>query len=115
MKQSKRRLYWRRMVDEYEASGLTQVAFAAQWGIRVKSLQRWRKRFREEVEAWSLPAFIEVIAETVPAPPDGLQVVAPAHPVELLIGEDCVLYVTPGTSTDYVVELVVALRRCGAC
>jgi hypothetical protein len=115
MKQSERRLYWRRMADEYAASGLTQVAFAAQWGIRVKSLQRWRKRFREEVEACSLPAFVEVIADAVPAPPCCLQVVVPAHPVELLIGEDCVLYVTPGTPTDYVAELVVALRRCGAC
>lgn len=109
MKHSKRRLCWRRKVDEYEASALTQAVFAAPRGIRVKSVQRWRRRLRDEAAAMMLPAVVEVIAEPLPFPEVG----ATAHDIVLLVGEDGVLYVAPGTPTGYVAELVADPRPWG--
>ncbi len=108
-RQSDRWKHWRRLVREHAASGLTQAAYAAHAGISPKSLQRWRSRLLHELDLESPPAVVEVVLE--PAPTRG----PPAQPIELLVGEDCVLYIAPGTPTAYVADLVVALRRTGAC
>ncbi|MCP4809506.1 MAG: hypothetical protein GY884_29570 [Proteobacteria bacterium] len=109
MKQSKRRLYWRRMVDEHAASGLTQVAFAAQRGISVKSLYRWRGCFRGEAQAAWLPAVVEVVLDSEPAAPP------PPRDLRLVLGSDLALVFDPATEPAYVADVVVALRERGAC
>ncbi|MCP4921258.1 MAG: hypothetical protein GY913_30550 [Proteobacteria bacterium] len=108
MKRSKRQLYWRRMVDEHAASGLTQVAFAAARGIPVKGLHRWRKRFRDEAEAASLPAVVEVVIGSMPAAP-------PPRDLRLALGGDLALVFDTATEPAYVADFVVALRERGAC
>jgi transposase-like protein len=110
-KRGDRWTYWRRVVREQAASGLTQVAFCAQRGVSRKSLQRWRSKLREDLRLEPVPQRVEVVVEAPPA----LSVAPADQAIELLIGEECVLYVAPWTPTDYVAELVVALRRTGAC
>jgi transposase-like protein len=105
MKREENRARWQRLVEHYEASGLTQVAFAKQRGLNAKTLQRWRKRLRSE---GALPAVIEVVVEDVPAPP-------PARNLELLVGRDLSLCFAPGTSPGYVADIVVALKARRAC
>jgi transposase-like protein len=108
-KQSDRWKHWRELVREHAGSGLTQAAFAAHAGVSAKSLQRWRSRLLHELDLESPPAVVEVVLEPMPTREP------PAPPIELLVGEDCVLYIAPGTPTDYVAELVGALRRTGLC
>lgn len=108
MEQSKRQLYWRQMVDEHAASGLTQVAFATQHGISVKGLHRWRKRFRDEAQAASLPAVVEVVLDTAPAAP-------PPRDLRLAFGGDLALVFDTATEPAYVADVVFALRERGAC
>jgi transposase-like protein len=36
---------WQTLVNEYEASGLSQQAFCKQHGIATSGLNKWRKRF----------------------------------------------------------------------
>ena len=108
MKQSKRQLYWRRLVDEHAASGLTQAAFAAERAISVKGLHRWRKRFREESQAALLPAVVEVVVESAPARP-------PPRDLRLTLGSDLALVFEVATEPAYIAEVVIALRERGAC
>jgi putative transposase len=42
---------WQALVDQYEASGLTQKAFCKQHGIAVSGLNKWRKRLSNSVQA----------------------------------------------------------------
>ena len=110
-KRSERWAYWRRVVREHAESGLSQGAFCREHGVTLKSLQRWRGKLRDELRTEAVPQRVEVVVVPAPAPP----VPAPRQDIELLVGEDCVLYIAPGTPADYVAELVVALRRTGAC
>lgn len=49
---------WRGILQEVENSGLTGAAFCAKNGLSVKSLERWRRKLRDQV---LVPArFVEV-------------------------------------------------------
>jgi transposase-like protein len=41
---------WQMLVNQYEASGLTQQAFCKQHGIATSGLNKWRKRFSNSLE-----------------------------------------------------------------
>ncbi len=111
-KQGERWSYWRKVVQEHAASGLTQAAFCATRGITRKSLQRWRGKLREELQLERVPAMVEVVVAERPAP----RPTSPAvRDVELLIGGDCSLFFAPGTAPEYIADLLIALRERGAC
>jgi transposase-like protein len=40
----------RELIEEFHSSGLTQAAFAREWQINPKTLARWLKIEREEIE-----------------------------------------------------------------
>ena len=109
-KRSERWAYWREVLREHAASGLTGVAFCEAHGLSVTSLRRWRSKLRSELEV--VPAVVEVVLgePAVLAAP-----AAPPRDVELLVGGDLSLFFAPCTEPAYVAELVVALRRSGAC
>ena len=52
MEKAKQRRYgaetWRKILDRFEASGTTALAFCAQERISTKSLRRWQRRLRSE-------------------------------------------------------------------
>ncbi len=43
---AKRRVIWQSIVDEFEASGLSLRAFAAQRELSPSTLHRWRRHYR---------------------------------------------------------------------
>lgn len=47
---------WRRLVDGWEQSGLTQAQYCRKKGISVASLQRWRRLLADTDEASNEPA-----------------------------------------------------------
>jgi hypothetical protein len=51
MNNSERAVYWRKHVDAWAASGLTQVDYADQQGINRKSLGNWIRALRRQQEA----------------------------------------------------------------
>ena len=46
---------WRRLVEGWSGSGLTQAAYCRRQGVSVASLQRWRERLRREPVAGTTP------------------------------------------------------------
>ncbi len=112
-KRQERLAYWRALVREHAASGLTQVAFCAAKKVSPKSFQRWRSKLLAADGLALTPAVVEVVVEE----PVGFPVAPPsaARDVELLAGGDLSLFIPPGTAPDYVADLVAALRERGAC
>jgi hypothetical protein len=45
---SERAVYWRRMLSEWERSGLSQAEFCRRRGIKAVTLAWWRRRLRED-------------------------------------------------------------------
>jgi hypothetical protein len=43
--------FWERHLDGWKQSGLTQVAYCASHGLRIKSFGRWRNKTREAAQA----------------------------------------------------------------
>lgn len=43
--------FWQQHLETWQQSGLTQVAYCASHGLRVKSFSRWRSKTREAVQA----------------------------------------------------------------
>ena len=52
-----KRRYWRQHLNEWQASGWSQVAYCRQHGLSRFQFQYWKKRFQESA---SIPALIEV-------------------------------------------------------
>jgi hypothetical protein len=54
MEKIKQRRYgakgWRKILDRFEESGLTALAFCAQEGVSTKSLRRWQLRLADDAD-----------------------------------------------------------------
>ena len=42
--------YWRKQLESWERSGLTQVAYCARQGLRAKTFSRWRSKVASKAE-----------------------------------------------------------------
>jgi len=60
--QQKNREEWRRRIEEWEASGLTQVEYCKQKELKISAFLYWRKKFSEKKPTRA--SFVEV-----PLPP----------------------------------------------
>lgn len=47
--------YWRRHLEAWRQSGLTQVAYCARHGLSIKSFHRWRRKEKEAAWTDELP------------------------------------------------------------
>lgn len=61
------RAFWEDAVAKYEASGVSQAAFARSIEVNPNSLNNWIVRFRKESTQDALQ-FVEVVPLSVPAP-----------------------------------------------
>lgn len=43
--------FWERHLEGWQQSGLTQVAYCASHGLRIKSFSRWRSKTKEAAQA----------------------------------------------------------------
>jgi len=97
---------WRRLLEELEASGLTQKEFAAQKDVSFASLQYWlykRDKLASKIDVNSGPRFlpIEVVASPAPKARPGV--------LEAALPGGVVLRFVVGTDTRYLAELFAAL------
>jgi len=76
--QQKNREEWRRRIDEWEASGLTQVEYCNRNHLKASAFLYWRKKFSENKPTH--PTFVEV-----PLSPTNR-----LHPIKIEIGRYCV-------------------------
>lgn len=81
---------WQSIVDQFEASGLSQRAFCRQVGVSYGTFSRWRRRLMSANTQQRAPApeadlFVELSAGTPPP------VATPAWDVELQLGHDVFL------------------------
>jgi hypothetical protein len=74
---TEKRRYWKQHLDEWQASGLTQVVYCRQNSLSRFQFQYWKKRFQESV---SLPSLIEVPFASVMAR-------KPNQALRLLVGD----------------------------
>jgi transposase len=84
---------WAKRVRQWDQSGLTAAAFAAEWDLNPRTLAYWKWRLRKEAaeapvakEAESPPKFVEV----TPAPSTWWQ---PADRIEIVISDRVVVRV----------------------
>lgn len=59
--------YWRKQVASWEHSGLTQVAYCAQQGLRVKTFGRWRNKLLARAEPSGKTQPVTLVPITVEA------------------------------------------------
>lgn len=87
--------YWRDLVDEQRASGLSAPQFCKERGVKIRSFNRWRQKLAAEGRSASLNQLATVnpfVAVHIPAP-------SPARAVESMIE-----ILLPGGSTVRVTE-----------
>jgi len=85
--------YWRRHLEEWHQSDLTQKAYCASHGLSVESLRRWRRREKETIAA--AKATLTLVPVSVAKPdtvsvvrlrsPDGWEIELPGNSVPLLV------------------------------
>ncbi len=99
---------WRRVAEEFEASGLTQREFAGRQGLRLSTLQSWVYRRRRQVGAAAEPPvrLLPVQVSSVPGPT--------TPPLELALPGGVRVRFGPDADVEYLARLVAALER-GAC
>ena len=61
--------YWERHIEGWQRSGLTQVAYCASHGLRIKSFSRWRCKTKDAVPAGN--SLLTLIPISVAAPVAG--------------------------------------------
>ena len=61
--------FWQQHLEAWKRSGLTQVAYCASHGLRIKSFGRWRSKTREAVPAGN--SLLTLIPISVAAPVSG--------------------------------------------
>ena len=105
---SQRRDYWQRLVDEFEANGMTQAAFLAERGLSKSTFGKWWRRLRSAPRGpGGRPTAplrlveIEVAAEATPTP----------ALFELVLPGGFPLRFDAGGGPDYVAGLAVAFSR----
>jgi hypothetical protein len=84
--------FWQQHLDAWQRSGLTQVAYCASHGLRIKSFGRWRTKTRAAAQAGN--SLLTLIPISVAAPvsvgvvqihsPGGWRVELPAVSATLL-------------------------------
>jgi hypothetical protein len=85
--------YWRRHLEAWQQSDLTQKAYCASQGLSVESLRRWKRR--EKVVLAAAKATLTLVPVSVGTPatgsvirlhsPDGWEIELPGSSVPLLI------------------------------
>jgi hypothetical protein len=123
---SARRAYWRRQVDGHRRSGLSQVAFCAQRGLRKGTLSFWKWKFAREARqaprpdatgpppAIVTPRFIPIHVAASRAPraaagpattPDGVE-------IELTLGPRHALRVRGRVDPAWLVQVLRGIAAC---
>jgi hypothetical protein len=127
---SARRAYWRRHVDAHRRSGLSQVAFCAQRGLRKGTLSFWKWKFAREARQASrrpdatgtprtppatvTPRFIPIHVAAPRAPralagpstiPDGVE-------IELTLGPGRGLRVRGRVEPAWLVQVLRGIETC---
>ena len=105
--QESRREHWRRVVAEFEASGLSQRAFWESRGLSRSTFQKWVRRFRCGQPAGGQLQVLEVqVVDDAPQAGGELEVMlAGAHS----------LWFPVGTDPRYVAALAVAFEEARRC
>src|SRR5688500_7226144 len=99
--------YWRRHVEGFETSGLSQVAYARQHGFTSGALRYWIKRFSKEAKRPRRKgkAFLAVrVAETAGSASPRASLIRVAFP-------DGIVLETSGEDLTTVARLAEMLRR----
>ena len=86
--------YWRRHLEAWHQSDLTQKAYCASQGLSVESLRRWRRREKEMLAA--AKATLTLVPVSVGKPeavgcvrlrsPGGWEIELPGSSIALLVG-----------------------------
>lgn len=64
MTKEERRTYWKQIVDEQTASGLSAPAFCQEHNLKSSQFYRWRRKFQNSSHGQSRNGFIQLIPET---------------------------------------------------
>jgi len=70
--------FWRRHLEAWRQSGLTQVAYCARHGLSIKSFHRWRHKEREVAQTVKLPLTLVPASLGTPATIDGVRLHSPS-------------------------------------
>src|SRR5437868_2754356 len=99
--------YWRRLVREWERSGLTVRAFCEEQGVSEPSFYAWRRTLQDRTA--TAPNFVPVRVTAEPAmdrrPGD----------VELVLADGRLLRLGPGFDAATLQRLLAVLREGQAC
>jgi len=91
---------WAKTIAEWEVSGLSGVEFAAERGIDLRSLYRWRQRVRRGAAMPGGPGLIELPSVAMPA--WAAEVATQSGTVRL----------SPVASPRWAAQLILELSRC---
>ena len=58
--------FWRKHVDTWRESGLSQAEYSRQAGVSVKGLGYWKRRFERERKAQEMPPTPAIVAVQLP-------------------------------------------------
>ena len=102
---------WRRLVEGWSHSGLTQQGYCDRHGISLGSLRRWRQIFREERESGiTVDATLQEPARLVPVElidGDGVE----AEPLTLVLTEGMRIEIAPDFDALTLKRLLGVLRE----
>lgn len=123
---SARRAYWRRHVDAHRRSGLSQVAFCAQRGLRKGTLSFWKWKFAQEARqaprppatgtspAPASPRFIpiHVAAPRAPHAADGPSPTPDGVAIELTLGARHGVRIRGRVDPAWLVQVLRGIAAC---
>jgi hypothetical protein len=123
---SARRAYWRRQVDAHRRSGLSQVAFCAQRGLRKGTLSFWKWKFAREARqaprpdatgtppAPATPRFIPVHVAALRAPhaADGPATTPDGVEIELRLGSRHGVWIRGRVAPAWLVQVLRGIAAC---
>ena len=69
--------FWGRHLEEWQRSGLTQVAYCTSHGLHIKSFSRWRSKTREATQAGNALLTLIPIGVAAPAASSVVQLHSP--------------------------------------
>ncbi|WP_163787441.1 IS66 family insertion sequence element accessory protein TnpA [Myxococcus vastator] len=104
MSKSVEKQEWFQVAESFEASGLTQVEFARQRGVRLSTVQSWVYRRRRYLAAKAEPVRLLPVKVTAPVEPSTTL-------IEVVTEGGARLRFAMGTDVGYVARLVAALGR----
>jgi hypothetical protein len=113
--QRRTREQWRRLVQGWPGSGLTQSQYCARHRISVASLHRWREAFHRESAASAAPADARCEEPLRLLPVEFCERSAPhsaGSALTLVLDEGLRVEIAPGFDVPTLTRLVSALRGC---